>query len=143
MLVTGRAAAQQTQRFSAGVPQLVLLTRWNGHGIAGFYLAHFLFDAHPPRTVRDEINLFGPGMIMLLCARARWQTRLRQTLIANRGIAVSEQFTNLRAIFRNERRDFSKVLYIHGLMFGRTCGEGEPKLGPAAAPERITVPRVA
>jgi len=131
MLIRGRAAAKQAKRFAARIPELVLLPWWNGDGICGFDLTQFAFDPNPPRAARDVVDLLGVRMVMLLCAAAHRQARLGQTLVADDGIAIRQQFADFGTVLGDERRDLVEIFYIHGFQMWfqfQTCSQGRRRV---------------
>jgi hypothetical protein len=117
MLVSGSTAAKQPQWFVSRIPQLVLLARGYGNGIPNGYLARLIPNPYAPLTLRNEINFLCVNMIMLLCAAADRQARLRQTLIADAGIPVSQQFPNLRTILGDKGWRLAQILQFHRLIW--------------------------
>lgn len=115
MFVSRSTTAEQAQRFGAGIPKLVLLAGEDCDGVAGFDLADFPINAHPPGAVGDAINFLGVNVKMFLRAAARGQARFGQALIANGGIAVREEFADFRPVLGDERRDFVQVPDVHGM----------------------------
>src|SRR5262245_41870379 len=113
VLVSGRAATEQPERFIACVPDLVPAARWYGDGIAGFDLARFVSNAHPASAGGDIVNLLGLRVVMFQCAAAGRHARLRQALVADERIAMSEQLANLRAVLRGEGGHFIEVFHVH------------------------------
>ena len=113
VLVGRRAAAQQSQRFVAGIPKLVFPAGRNGNGVTGFNVARFACDANPSRAMRNVINFLGFDVIMFLRARAGRQARFRQALVANDGIAMRQQFTNFRTVLRDEGRNIAEIFNVH------------------------------
>ena len=113
MFVGRRAAAEQPERFGAGVPKLVPAARRNGDGVTGADLAGFAGDADPARAVREIIDLLGPDMIMLLGAGADRNARFSQALVADDGIAVRQQFADFRAVLGDEGRNGVQVCDVH------------------------------
>src|ERR1039458_9232280 len=113
MLVTRGAAAEQSQNLGTHVPELVPLPWQDRNRISGNDIADFLINANPSHPMRDVINLLRLGMKVLLCARARRQPRLRQTLIADRRIPMRQQLTSLRSVLRDKWRHIPKVFHIH------------------------------
>jgi hypothetical protein len=116
VLIGRRAAAQQPQGFVAGVPKLVFAAGRDGDGVAGFYIARFAFDANPSLAVRDVIYFLGLDVIMFLRARAGRQTRFRQALVADDGIAMRQQFTDFGTVLGNKRCKVVEILDIHGIL---------------------------
>jgi hypothetical protein len=117
VLVGRRAAAQQSQRFVANIPKFMFATGRNGNGVAGFNVARFAFDANPSRAVRNVINFLGFDVIMFLRARAGRQTRLRQALVADDGIAMRQQFADFRTVLGDEGRNIAEIFNVHGFSF--------------------------
>jgi hypothetical protein len=113
VLIARRAAAEQPKDFGAGIPKLMLFAGRYRDGVAWFDVAQFAFYAHSAGAVRDVIDLLGFWMIMLLRACADRQARLGEALIANRGIAMRQQFANFRSVLRDECRYFGEVLDVH------------------------------
>jgi len=127
MLVGRGATAQQSQRFVAGIPKLVFAAGRNGNGVTGFHVACFAFDANPSRAVGDVINFLGFDVIMFLRARAGRQTRFRQALVANDGIAMRQQFTDFRTVLRDEGRCFVEIFDVHNCLI-RSRPRPRPRL---------------
>src|SRR5450432_3906059 len=88
-------------------------TGWNRDGVPGPDFTRFAFNADFSRAVGDVINLLGARMKMFLRARAGGQTRLGETLVADGGITMCEQFADFRSVLRGEGGDFIKIFYIH------------------------------
>ncbi len=92
MLVSRRAAAQQPQDLRPCIPALVPLPRQNGNRISTRHVANLAVNTNSPNSVRDVINFLRLDMIMLLCAGARTQPRLRQALVGmNLRVAQSDK----------------------------------------------------
>ena len=102
MFVGGGTAAEETEHIMACVPNLVLPARWNGDGIADFYIAFFIFNAHAPRALSDVIDFFGEAMVMLLRGCAGLETGFSEALVAYRGVSMRKQFTDFRAVLGDE-----------------------------------------
>jgi hypothetical protein len=91
----------------------------NCNGIARFHIARLAFNADFSSAVRDEINFLGARMIMFLCAGADGQSRLGEALVANRRIAIREQFADLGTILRDEWFDFIQIFNVHKFCAGQ------------------------
>src|SRR5674476_1192479 len=94
----GRKAAEQAQGFIAGVPEFVFVSGRNGDGVPCPHLVRFVFDADFSGAVRDVINLLALGMKMFLRCAADGQARFGETLIADGGVTMREQFADFRCL---------------------------------------------
>src|SRR5436309_4113320 len=101
VFVTWRTTAEEFQGSLADVPKFVLFAGRNSDGITGLDLCQFPFDPDAPLADEDEINLFCPGVIMLLGAGTRRQPGLGEALVANRRVAFGQQFADLRSVLGN------------------------------------------
>src|SRR5260370_42447122 len=113
MLVARGATAEERKRLTAGIPEFMFLAWRNGNGVAGLHVGQFSREAHSAAAGSDEINFLGLGMIMLLGARADWQARLRQALVADGRIAIGQQFAEFGAVFGDEARRRVEVFDFH------------------------------
>src|SRR5262245_398509 len=131
VFIARRATTQQRKGSIAGVPQLMLLARRNGDGVAGLYFVRLAVDAHSATAGGDEIDFLGLRVVVFLRAGTDGQSRLRQALMANGGVAVGEQFTNLRAVFGDESRRGVQAFNFHTRrrMLENSPGAGKRKLG--------------
>src|SRR5208283_5633832 len=112
----------------------------NGNGVAGFYVARFAFDANPSRAVRNVIYFLGLDVIMFLRARAGRQTRFRQALVADDGIAMRQQFTDFRTVLGEKRCKIVEILNIHGI-FGFWAALGVRLMPVPNLATRKTLPK--
>ena len=72
LILIGRsAAAQQPERFAAGIAQRMPLAGTNDDGVSGRHVALFTLDADPAPAVRDVVDFLGLRMIMFLRGRRR------------------------------------------------------------------------
>src|SRR3954469_14491085 len=125
MFVARRAAAEQDQRFTSGIPQLVLLSGRDGNGVSGAYVGKLAFDSHPAGALSDKIDFLGFGMVMFLRARPGRKTRLGETLIANGGIPVGQQFADLGAVLGDKGGSGVTLNNFHPGSSSQTHGRGK------------------
>src|SRR5262249_30821429 len=67
--------------------------------------------------VGDVVNLLSHPVVMFLGAASRLQPGFSQTLVANAGIAMCQQFSNFRSILGREWRHIIQVLNLHSCFF--------------------------
>lgn len=94
MFVAWGAAAKETEHLAASVPDLMFFTRWDRDRIANFYIALLRLDANATGAVSDVINFLREPVVMFLRGAARMDASFGETLVANRGIAMGEKFTD-------------------------------------------------
>ena len=113
MLITRRAAAQKPQDLRAGIPDPVTITGTHPDGITHAYITVLAVHTDPSLSVSDIIDFLRFWMIMLLGGLTGIKTRLRQALIAYPGIAIGQDFPDLRCIFGHKSRNFIQIFNIH------------------------------
>lgn len=85
----------------------------NSNRVPCFDVRAFALDPHPSLSGCDEINLLGPTMVMLLRAGPRREARLGQALVFDVRVAIGQQFSYLRPIFRYEGRRVAQTSDFH------------------------------
>src|SRR5918995_6222405 len=79
--VCGCAAAEELQRLGAGVPELVAGAGRDHHRVARGHLALVGAQAHPAASAREEVDLLGHAVVVLLGLGAGGQGGLREALL--------------------------------------------------------------
>ena len=113
MLITRRAATQEPQDLCTGIPYFVTVAGMHPNGIAHDHIPILAVHTDPSLSVGDIIDFFRFWMIMLLGGLAGIKTCLCQTLIAYPGIAIGQNFPDLRCIFGHKSRNFIQIFNIH------------------------------
>ena len=97
----------------AGIPEFVSFAGRDGDGIARFHILIFGFNAYAALSVCDVVDLFGARVKMFLGARTRGQSGFGQTLVADVGVAMGEEFADFAAVFGCEGGGVLKVFDVH------------------------------
>src|SRR5215204_1051535 len=111
--VCGCAAAEELKRLGAGVPELVAGAGRDHHRVARGYLALVVAEPHPAASVREEVDLLGRAVVVLLGLAAWWHGRFRQALVLCVPGRDAGQLPDLRAVLRGEGLQALELLDPH------------------------------
>src|SRR3954447_16361130 len=107
------AAAQEAERLRARVPQLVGRSGRDHHGVAGRHVGLVVAQLHPAAARREEVDLLGDAVVVLLGLRAGRHCRLGQALVRRVAGRGAGQLADLRAVLRDERLRRLESLLAH------------------------------
>ena len=115
MLVRRGTAAQHSQRFRAGVGDLMDQPRGNRDRIADGHVLELVADLHPSLAMGDVVDLFRFRVMVGRGASARWKSRFGQALLLDARVAMGQQLADFGAILSGERGSVVQIDDIHAL----------------------------
>ena len=117
MFVARCAAAQEHKVDGAIVVDPVPFTRPDGDRITGADVRKLAVDFHFSRAAEDVVNLFGLWMMMQLGEDSWRNCGFCQTLVSNRRVSVSQQFSDDRSVLGHKRLAIIPLDYFHFMIF--------------------------
>src|SRR3954447_26014126 len=98
--VRGRAAAQEAERLGSCVPQLVSRSGWNHDGVARRHLGVLVAQPHAAVSAREEVDLLGHPVVVLLGVGTGWHGRPGEALVHRLAGRRAGQLADLGAVLR-------------------------------------------
>jgi hypothetical protein len=113
VFVSRCATAQKLENLFAGIGNLVFFSRRDCDCIARADGARFIADLHPSLPLQNIVNLLGFQVSMWRRAARGRKSRFGQSLVADAGISMRQQFADFRTVLGDESRNVVDILDIH------------------------------
>jgi hypothetical protein len=86
---------------------------WYGDGVAWTDFPKLAVDFHLCATVKDVIDFLGLPVVVGRRAGASRKPSFCQALLFDARVAMRQQFTDFRPVFRPKRGNVIDVVYVH------------------------------